>query len=135
MPAADYLLRANQIRLLSQNTKTRYQELHTPNKSNQSNDPNTILRERKKKRKNTVITTSRKRSRNVSDLTRKTKSSHQGSSKTRRISIKESLDKALVQLGRDGDEENEYYSSSSGKLVVDCSKIKDLNNARWTMLC
>jgi hypothetical protein len=63
------------------------------------------------------------------------KSLKEGSSKTSRISIKESLDKALVQLSRDGDEENEYYSSSSGKLVVDCSKIKDLNNARWTMLC
>jgi hypothetical protein len=67
----------------------------------------------------------------VSDLTRKTKSS-QGSSKTRRISIKESLDKAPVQLGSDGDEVNKYYSSSSGEYVVDCSKLNNLNNERQT---
>jgi hypothetical protein len=39
---------------------------------------------------------------------------------------------ALVQLGGDGNEVDEYYSSSSSEFVVDCSKIKDLNNERRT---
>jgi hypothetical protein len=55
MPAADYLLRANQIRLLSQNTKTRYQELHTPNKSNQSTMIQTLSYEKERKKGKTLL--------------------------------------------------------------------------------
>jgi hypothetical protein len=93
------------------------------NNSNANNRPAKIS----EGRKNTITT--RRRSPNASDLTRKTKC-YQESSKTRRISIKESLDKALVQLGSDGDKVNKYYSS--GEYVVDCSKLEDLNNERQT---
>jgi hypothetical protein len=74
-----------------------------------------------KGRKNTITT--RRRSPNISDLTRKAKS-NRGSSKTRRISIKESESWWRWR--------KRNYVSSSGEFVVDISKIKDLNNERRT---